>query len=86
MPVMKKLEETVAVIKEYYSYSPEVGIVLGSGLGNVDMVSALHWRLSRMKNGELPYSRPKNNAKMEVIAKFFINFKRFRSIIECWLK
>ena len=54
----------------------------GSGLGCCDMVSAFHWRLSRMKNGELPYSRPKKNVKMEVIAKFFINFKRFRSIID----
>jgi purine-nucleoside phosphorylase len=34
MPIMKKLEETVAVIQEYYAHTPVVGIVLGSGLGN----------------------------------------------------
>ena len=34
MNIMQKLKETVAVIKEYYDERPQVGIVLGSGLGN----------------------------------------------------
>ncbi len=34
MNIIEKLEETVSVIKEYYGDTPEVGIVLGSGLGN----------------------------------------------------
>lgn len=34
MHLIEKLEETIAVIKEYYDEQPLVGIVLGSGLGN----------------------------------------------------
>jgi purine-nucleoside phosphorylase len=34
MNTIEKLKETVAVIHEYYEGVPEVGIVLGSGLGN----------------------------------------------------
>ncbi|MCU0387472.1 MAG: purine-nucleoside phosphorylase [Chitinophagaceae bacterium] len=32
--IIQKLKETVAVIQEYYDERPQVGIVLGSGLGN----------------------------------------------------
>ena len=35
MNIIIKLKETVSVIKEYYDETPEVGIVLGSGLGNL---------------------------------------------------
>lgn len=35
MNIIIKLRETVSVIKEYYDETPEVGIVLGSGLGNL---------------------------------------------------
>ena len=34
MSIIDKLNETVSVIKEYYEDAPQVGIVLGSGLGN----------------------------------------------------
>ncbi len=34
MSTILKLKETTAVIKEYYNQVPEVGVVLGSGLGN----------------------------------------------------
>lgn len=34
MNTIEKLKETVAVIREYSEETPEVGIVLGSGLGN----------------------------------------------------
>lgn len=34
MNIIEKLNETVAVIKEYYDERPVAGIVLGSGLGN----------------------------------------------------
>jgi purine-nucleoside phosphorylase len=34
MNIIEKLKETVSVIKEYYEETPQVGIVLGSGLGN----------------------------------------------------
>lgn len=34
MHIIEKLEETVAVLQEYYSERPVAGIVLGSGLGN----------------------------------------------------
>lgn len=34
MPSIAKLDHTVAVIQKYYAETPEVGIVLGSGLGN----------------------------------------------------
>ena len=33
--LMQQLEETTSFIKEEYSQSPEIGIVLGSGLGNL---------------------------------------------------
>lgn len=34
MNLVDKLNQTAAVIREYYGKTPEVGIVLGSGLGN----------------------------------------------------
>jgi purine-nucleoside phosphorylase len=34
MNIIEKLKETISVIKEYYEDTPQVGIVLGSGLGN----------------------------------------------------
>ncbi|HSC52216.1 MAG TPA: purine-nucleoside phosphorylase [Phnomibacter sp.] len=34
MSIISKLDQTVAVIKNYYAETPDVGIVLGSGLGN----------------------------------------------------
>ncbi|MCU0395770.1 MAG: purine-nucleoside phosphorylase [Chitinophagaceae bacterium] len=34
MNLIDRLNKTAAVIREYYSKTPEVGIVLGSGLGN----------------------------------------------------
>ena len=32
--IIQQLEETTAFIQNVYPYSPQVGIVLGSGLGN----------------------------------------------------
>src|ERR1700746_3338457 len=33
--IIRQLDETVAYIRKHYSHSPETGIVLGSGLGNL---------------------------------------------------
>ena len=35
MKTIEQLNETAAIIKKYYAKAPEVGIVLGSGLGNL---------------------------------------------------
>lgn len=32
--IIQQLQETTAYIQNIYSYSPRIGIVLGSGLGN----------------------------------------------------
>src|SRR5918911_2008393 len=46
--LMQQLNETTAFIKKIYSHQPEVGIILGSGLGNL---------VSEMKvEKEIPYS------------------------------
>jgi purine-nucleoside phosphorylase len=35
MSIIEQLNETISIINNYYPYKPEVGIVLGSGLGNL---------------------------------------------------
>ncbi len=35
MTIIEQLNETISIINNYYPYKPEVGIVLGSGLGNL---------------------------------------------------
>ena len=35
MSIIEQLNETISIISNYYPYKPEVGIVLGSGLGNL---------------------------------------------------
>lgn len=36
MKIIEQLNETTAIINSYYPYKPEIGIVLGSGLGNLE--------------------------------------------------
>jgi purine-nucleoside phosphorylase len=35
MSIIEQLNQTISIINNYYPYKPEVGIVLGSGLGNL---------------------------------------------------